>query len=79
VVVVNYITFQSEKKPTGVKRKTRSVVWNVSFSGRYEMFMGDVANHVYDRLDGVEAGLDFESPPTLNSLLILQVERPVNI
>lgn len=63
MVLVNYITFRSEKKPADVKRKPLCVLWNVSFSERYEMFMGDVATHVYDRLGRVETGLDFQSPP----------------
>jgi hypothetical protein len=30
------------------------------------MFIGDVANHVYDRLEGGDAGLDFQSPSPLS-------------
>lgn len=50
------------EKPADVERKPLGVLWNVSFSERYEMFMGDAETHVHDGLDGVEAGLDFQSP-----------------
>lgn len=50
-------------KHSDVNGKQRSVLWNVSLSGRYEMFIADATNHVYDRLQGSDAGLDFQSPP----------------
>jgi hypothetical protein len=46
VIVLNYTRVQSKEELADVKRKQRSVLWNVSLSRRYEMFIGDAANHV---------------------------------